>query len=751
MAQADPWAGFNPQAPAPVAPAAATDPWAAFVQPAQPGAPPKWTPPPAPPGELIHGATEDYITGQPAFRAEHPEGTTADQAAIIAQALKMRAGSPGISAAMAALAPTVHGTTLGTGPILVSDLAALTGLITGRDPAHEYALSQEVQKQSLDTARREQPITSRVVDIAGAAVPAIASAPYSASAAVARGGGGLVSRLLATGADAGAMGGIEGAADAPPGQRLEGAAKGALTGAVVGPLLYPVAAGVGRAISAVTNTASDLIAQITALRGMGLSKPSADALMRAVESDPNAAQNIIRSGPGAMAADAGPATAGLLDAGVRRGGPGAPEAIRRVGQRATQAGEEITQQLDQSLGAPRGVQTAIDANRAANSPAIGAAYRQAYAVPIDYSTPAGFRLTDQLLPRVPESALNEANALMRVRGEQSPQIMFTVGPNGSIRYQRLPDVRQWDYIKRALDEPSAASTGQGALGGKTPLGRSLGDLAGEIADTLAGPLRNGTRTGGLVPEYGRALDTARGPIRVKNALEFGQTMLNPSVPRDVVATTMRGMAPDEREAVRQALRSQFDEKLANVKRTLANPNVDIQQAQAAIKELSSDAARQKIQLVIPQDAQQFFQRIDQAARAFELRAATAVGSQTFGRTEIAKGVKQASAPNPIEKLLAGQPMEGGKGATQWLTGFGPARQAAKEDRVWEEITRTLTGPQGQQALQTLAALQRANTIRGTGAQAGQLLGGLADRALLGVGTRSAVDNRRTLSSLITGQ
>ena len=152
--------------------------------------------------------------------------------------------------------------------------------------------------------------------------------------------------------------------------------------------------------------------------------------------------------------------------------------------------------------------------------------------------------------------------------------------------------------------------GAGALGGQTDVGRVMGTLSREIRDSL----REAN------PAYGEALQTAATPIGQRQALLFGQELLNRNVPRDVAAERIAGMSEPELAFVRQGVRSQLDEMLANVRGALNNPDTGAREAQQALAQLSSRAVRDKISLILsPEDAGQFFNQIDNTAAMLDPR------------------------------------------------------------------------------------------------------------------------------------
>jgi hypothetical protein len=238
----------------------------------------------------------------------------------------------------------------------------------------------------------------------------------------------------------------------------------------------------------------------------------------------------------------------LLDAVSQAGGGAAAITRDAVGARTRAASDDIVRVLDDVLGVPQGENEIITAIRTGSAPARNAAYDAAYAVPIDYAAPQG-RALESLYGRIPASAWRRADALMQLDGDQSMQRLMQIAPDGTVTLSALPDVRQLDYITRALNDVAAEADGQGKLGGTTDLGRATGALSRQIRQVLRR----------AVPEYGTALDTAADAISQRNAVETGYNLLATRIRREDVAEALHGASQAERAAARQGLRAYLDD------------------------------------------------------------------------------------------------------------------------------------------------------------------------------------------------
>lgn len=533
-------------------------------------------------------------------------------------------------------------------------------------------------------AQEQNPGSYMAGQVAGGVAQGIATAPLTASARVA--GSTLLPRVAAGMLDGTIAGGIYGAGSGTDAaSRLKEGAIGAGTGFVAGGAFPLISAGasklfeVGRNALAARPIARQADVSPEALRLLG-NVMDADGSLGATGQ-----ANMARAGSDAMLADAGPNARAVLDTAIQRGGPGAIDARQAISDRTGRAAQSITDALDNSLGQREGVTAARSAIRQGSAAARGSAYDDAYQAAIDYAAPEGMALEKLIKGRVPGSVIADANALMRLNGEQSAQILAKVADDGSVAFERLPDVRQIDYITRALNQAAQSGDGAGALGGQTPKGRAYQNLAGEIRDTLKG----------LVPEYGKALETAADPIRRSQAVELGSKLLSPSMTRDQVDEAVRGMTGPERDALAQGVRSRLDDLMANVTRTVQDDDTGAREAIKAIKDLSSRANREKLTAAIgEQKANALFDEIDRAATSFNLRASVTENSKTFARQATERRIGDLTSPGAIGKAAQGEPIKATKSIVQALTGMTPERIRGKEDAVYSEIARALTRPGG---------------------------------------------------------
>jgi hypothetical protein len=524
---------------------------------------------------------------------------------------------------------------------------------------------------------------------------------------------GLLPAVLPRGATAGAQlasgvtrGGVVGAAEgaatgaglAEEGQRLEGAMTGGLIGAAIGTVAGAVPPGAEEFMI----NARNYIGRVDDTRlaqELGVSRETATVLRSALQAEDfdAAVAALQRAGPSSMLADASPVLRDFLDVAMQAGGPGAKRQARNaIEARVTQGSQRFNAFMDQVLGIPRGRETQAAGIRLASAPERERVYNAAYAVPIDYSGAAGRNL-QAMLDRVPPSAINKANELMRVEGVRSPQIMANVADDGTVTFTRLPDVRQLDYITRAMGDIVESAEGRGALGGVTDYGRVVGNLRREIRGTL----------GEVVPEYRTALNTAADTISEINAARVGYRSFGSVMTREEVRDALGEMTEPERIAAQIGLRNAIDDKLARIGQLASDPNRDARELQSLTKQMTSPDFREKLETIVgPAPARDFIRQLDEEIAAVELRAAVNPNSATFRRGDIMQTIRGETQPGILQSLLRDGPVRATQNLTRALSGMTDEALMARDQGILDEIATVLTQSRGRDAQEALRIVQR---------------------------------------------
>ena len=623
----------------------------------------------------------------------------------------------------------------------IGDYLGLPGSFSSVDrPMGEvYDASLGSERSDLGQFREEQPVIAYGSEILGSIPTAVVGggALLRGGAAAARAAGvtrnatqtanlgrSLAQKMLA-GSGAGAVeGSVYGfnAGEGGAGPRFEDALEGALIGAVGGAAIPAAALGAKK----IVNYVRDVVASRPTYRA-GMDAPAANIVANAMDVDGaiNGAGQARMQAPDAMLADAGEASTSLLDTAIQSGGRAAVTARSRIAGRMENAGAALNKTLDDNLGAPIGALTTTTKIRTGSADARRDAYKSAYDQVIDYGSEGGAEILEDISTRATMNDINIANELIRRSKDGGSRIVAEMGEDGVLTFAEPPTVQQLDYITRALADVSSVEHGKGVLGGSTAIGTAVEDLTRSVRQLIKDQ----------VPEYARALETAAATAQQVRAVRLGQDLLKPGMTRDEFAVALENLPSDAAaraeiiDFIKRGLRITIDDTAANVKRTITGgDDTSIREAILVIKNLSSPAAREKLEMLLGEEiADNMFRRIDEAARAFELSGKVATGSQTYGRTQGGKAVDAAIEGGAYAALQRGEPLQAGKRVIQNFTGKTPADDVLAAERLHSEIADILTSP-GLDSAAKIAALE--SLVR-----AGQSphLGRLTENLLRGVG------------------
>lgn len=500
-----------------------------------------------------------------------------------------------------------------------------------------------------------------------------ATAPLAAAALPSKGVG--LGRAMLTGATLGTAGGsLEGAvsgygAGETPEERALNAQQRAIIGGSLGGALGTAApvvgAGIGKLASGIVG--GGRVARLA--REMGLSPEAARVAGSTAEFEPNIA---IPDRPASLA-EISPEMRSVLDLSMSVPSAGRAEARDVIDQQAREAAERLNANLDAALGEPSGVklqQMDLMQDTAAQRDEL---YTAAYAQPIDYSTDAGQRL-ESLIDRVDSDIINRANTLMTREGKRSRQIIAEVADDGSVTFRRPPDVQQIDYITRALQ--SRVNT----MGAEPEDVRTLRSLLTDIRTT----------TDELVPEYGAARSRAAEVIGEREAFNTGYDVLGSGMKREDVQIAMQGLTGGELANVRSGIRQRIDDIIARASAPLDPDGEEYKEALKALRLLRSREARDKLRLVLGEDAgDALMQQINETIEPIAVRAQVGRGSQTAPRQFAEQALQEQIAPGIAERI--GQ---AGPAAIPQIAGdilaSGSLSQSARRSEVSGELAPLLS-------------------------------------------------------------
>lgn len=672
---------------------------------------------------------DQAVSGEPIKIPESPGGPHADPWAAFpvvkpktagADAMRARGfKSPDPAAANAIAAAGIQSAQdeamIAANPVLARTSKVLQGVpFVGQwlDEGAGVVLGPEAQSRirGVESAmERERPKESAALQLGGgvlgtlAALPAITSAAALTPAAITPTSLGMQTVTgLGLGAATGAgEGAVSGAGAANEGDRGEGARRGAIVGGVLG-------GGIGAAAPAVASGARSALSFIkgsdisTISSELGISAKAAKAVKAALDGEDlsAAAANLQRGGADAMLVEAGPSTKALGDAVATSGGEATRIMRDAIDNRTSAAAGRMQGVLDDALGKPSGRADLAANIRNAMKAARQKAYEGAYSTAIDYSSPAGKRV-EELLSRVPPKTMAQAvrKASDRMVYDGMPgQILASVGDDGKVTFKEMPNAMQLDYIKRAFDD--LASDGKDTVTGKLSSDASF-------AAKIARDVRNAH--GAANPAYREALRTGADSIQAENAVEVGYKALAPSTTREAFRTSLSGMNADQRRIAKAGVRQYFDDAMANVRSIMSDPgaNTDAREAVKALRDLSSRSARDKLTLLLGQDAPRLVKQADELATAFEIQAAMSTNSKTAIRQAVQGSVEKTTEPGPVGRLLSGEPINAAKRLAQIFTGATPEARDAAKSGIYAEIASALTQTKGQDARTALSLVSKA--------------------------------------------
>lgn len=515
---------------------------------------------------------------------------------------------------------------------------------------------------------------------------------------------------LGIGAGAGAVEGAVsgfGAAEGTAEQRLPGAGIGAGVGGVFGGLLGAVAApvemGVKNALQYFGNKpVRDLAKQF------GISPDAAKVVLAAIQdNDIATAQAALqRAGSSSMLAEMTPNTKNLLDAAIALGS-GGDRAQAALLARNLRGEQEMRGAFNRFLGQPEDIVDVTGNIRQASSAARQQMYDAAYNRPIDYSTLAGRQL-DNWQRLIPAEALNYANKIRSMDpNARAPQILFKQNTDGTISFEELPNVEQWDLITRGLNEMAYGSPA-GVMGGKSEVQSLAAKNAREIRKLVMEQ----------VPEYRAALGLARDTIEEVKAAELGFDMLSGGVTVKEVRDMLSGQNPAAVQSMKLGLRSGLDHTLGNLKVSAANPNTEIKELMAGLSALRSRNNMSKVRALLGDaDADEFYKVLDEQATGIELASAVATNSKTAQRLAGERNIDEMRGSGGVwDALRKGEPLNFSKRIWQSITGATPEAEAIRRMGLYDDMATILTRVQGQRAQDALALIQQAKAGKALNAE-----------------------------------
>lgn len=578
----------------------------------------------------------------------------------------------------------------------------------------------QAMRQTSDAMERQNPGQSAALNIGGGiayTLPAIvAGAGTNAANWVAQAPTrvGQAIRGLAAAAPAGAA---EGAATfsgrAESGERVQQAGVGAVIGGGIAGVLGAFAPALGEGVASLARRIKKL--DVTTIANeFGLSPEAARVVRRYLMSDDlDAASRVLaRGGDDAMLANSGPATRTALDAAASTGGEALSIARSRVGDAVNAGGQRLLGAIDDILGTAEGGLKGATRQIAQRTAGIRQqAYDRAFSIPISYADEAGRNIESviaRIPPRTVQSAIQEANDAMRAAGVQNQQILAEIGADGAVVFREMPNVRQLDELKKALQTIAADATDK-MTGKITGEGLRAKNLARDLSEAIAG----------AVPQYRTAVKLGGDKIAEQNALELGRRLLSETTTvEDVRMLAREGMSDEAKAALRRGLRENLDAIMGRARTTIADLEsgaMDFDtgvnaaaESVAAIRNLLTRNNMTKTRMALGTDTKRLFEELERMADVLVLRTGVAKGSQTAIRSAGQQQMADETSPGVVRRVAGnlGNPLEAAREVSQAAVGIDARTISDQQAKYYAEIADALTrirGPEAQRALQAVRA------------------------------------------------
>lgn len=617
--------------------------------------------------------------------------------------------------ALGVLSNISNGAALGFGDEIGAAGQTLVDKIRGSDES--WGDRYRANQQSLQTAREgwnaENPWKAGAANAVGATVTGLGTAG-SGPVAQSLQGANRLERILAGTKLGGIFGATQGVGDADPGlaNAATGAAEGAVGGAAVGAgigaageALPPLWAGAKGLASYVRNIVGD--SPVAALLGggeaagaasapgaatgvQGMSRPGADAVLRAIQADnmtPAGLQAGLQASreagvPANMVEVGGPNVRGLGRATVTLPGPARAIAEAGTFPRAAPSAQRarLEPQLEQLAGREIPTPEALANEAAIAKGRRGEDYRQAYSLgAIDEPKAYDARVVEKLesRPIYAEAHNAEVEARARTQGKESP---ITPLFNAEGRVTRPPTVEDIDVIKKRLDTEVYGA--QGLLTpDSAPAKANVAHVEG-ARQSLLEPVDQ------RAPGYKATRERAGTDFEVQRAAEMAQDITRLS-PQEV-----RAFMLESSQAAKDAFRANallaYRNQLLKASDRSANP--------ALVRELygSGDGAKREVLRILFNGDKQALANFEQSMQR-ELEAVSA-RNFVFGGSNTANKLAEVSdlqgggageavldTAHAVMHPTTGLPNVAAKGVSRWANRRQSAMTAGRRGEIAEQL------------------------------------------------------------------
>lgn len=639
------------------------------------------------------------MSGPGQFLPPRPEPTPTEQIEQIILTARMRQGRPRQARSPAELETmqrirfAANAGLLNFGPEVGAIMAEERLDLTPEEAAQVEALAE----QEIAQFRQEQPRTALATEIAtgGAALGNVGGGFIAGARSIP----GAIARSGLVGAGVGA---VAGAGEAPPGQRLQGAAGGAVLGGALGAAVPPLVSFGARGLRGIVNR----------IRPGTTQRNAADRILNALDNEQitldQAQQRLDDLGVEATLADLSDETRRLGRGAASEPGPASAQATRVFQNRQDAQGSRILRELESRLPVQGSFQGTVDDLIASRAAAASPLYRRAYAQNVEF--------TDELQSLFQRPAIKQAwPRAQQIAGNEGidlPEI-FVPNASGNLVRQLTPNMEAIDFIKRGLDDVIEEA--------RDPITRKIvGDRARSV-DTVRRELLR------IVDEMNPAYATARaafaGPSGSLDALNLGRRFVKSDA--EVLAKQLDRLTPNDQAFFRAGVAEGLRDL---VLRTPDGVN-------AARRIAGNELMRERLRSVFPdeQSANEFIAQMLSEGEMFRTRQ-TVLGGSPTARIQAEQGALAGPIADVATDMAAGSPgIITAREALRALLGRGgrpnPALTAELGRQLFsqgDELQGVLRQLQTQQGAQQVGAQTQA-LIDALGAIGGGQLAGQSQR------------------------
>lgn len=483
------------------------------------------------------------------------------QAAKLAMQREARAKPDKSNPSYGATRQAIQGATFGFGDeissAIMTPMEMIKGAITGEDSGKglldragaAYTRLVEQDRKGMADYEKENPGTAIAANIAGGMTPG--GALQKAGMTFLKPGGTVAQRVGQGAAEGAAYGAAYGAGNAEGGMsdRLAGAAESAATGAAFGGALPIATAGIGAVGAPVVNAVrARMDPEGTAARKVAerLGAAGLDPEMAAAR-----IEKAANEGQAMSLADVGGTNArNLLRTATNVPGPGQEKAASILARRQGAQGDRLKQAVEDLFADPNRYAETKDAIKETVKQAAKPLYEQAYKRPIEFTT----GLQEIIDTPAGRAALRDAQRLAENAREPFKQFFVQMGddPN-NISITRVPDMRAWDWIKRALDDKIEANTIREPF--RAPQMNNEARIINQLKQALVSELDAQN------PVYAQARKVWSSGQEADQAIEVGRNVFDMGAKRFKQA--MDAMSPQQRELARLGVAEKLRERIDN--------------------------------------------------------------------------------------------------------------------------------------------------------------------------------------------